>query len=160
MFGICLCLIIANLKQRGLAYTIYAGDFERYLPHVVDPNAYEPHSAFPQEMSEQLASYTNKSLEVWWCPELWKIRTTENSWLTADYAQRARSVGTGGYFKTVPLWSPATACCFTPTSCTDRSSIAPTKRVLSFLSALLSTARFFRTGIFTGMCMPVGRIPG
>lgn len=94
----------SNLRQRYLAYSAYADDFDGYLAHD-DGSRY--HSI---PMRNALLSYAGgrDAYQVWWCPELWQDAeyAVFKSWSKSDETGRAKLTFYlwQGLFPTTPTW--------------------------------------------------------
>lgn len=101
----------SNLRQRGVAYHVYANEFDGFLPHVVQDTAYQPDKPLTLEMMKTLLRYTNGDHAMWWCPQLWMNHNAPtnlwNNWPSKDEDwQVERTAYGGGFYKATPLYSP------------------------------------------------------
>ncbi|MFP4027976.1 MAG: prepilin-type N-terminal cleavage/methylation domain-containing protein [Candidatus Brocadiia bacterium] len=101
---------MSNLRQRGVAYHMYAVDSAGLLPHCQPDriqNAERIAVPLESELRSTLYSYTDGNLQVWWCPQAWgRDSVSQQKTWSGDVMSKPQKITSqgGGFIRTVPHW--------------------------------------------------------
>lgn len=100
----------SNLRQRGVAYVVYANEHNGVLPHARPTNSNNVRRRglqLPGGMRNDLYSYTNNDMRVWWCPQIWGQDSVladgvQRTWQQVENNPKQYASRGGGFLRTTP----------------------------------------------------------